>query len=294
MNPQFPIYIVSKGRADSRLTARYLQAMGVPFRIVVEASEYAAYKAVIADVLVLDTAYQRDYDTCDRLGEHLGKGSGPARNFAWDHAVASGAAWHWCMDDNIKGFFRFHRNLKTPASDGTVLRCMEDFALRYANVAMAGPNYFMFAPRKVGRIAPFTLNTRIYSCNLIRCDAPFRWRGRYNEDTDLSVRMLKAQWCTILFNAFLQYKMPTQTMRGGNTDTIYRDGTARKSQMIVDLHPDVARLAWRFGRAHHYVDYGGFTQRLILREGIKLERGSDDYGMVLETDQDWYSRTAAR
>ncbi len=79
----------------------------------------------------------------------------------------------------------------------------KDFVLRYENIAMAGPNYFMFAPRK-RKHPPFSLNTRIYSCNLIRNDLPFRWRARYNEDTDLSLRMLKAGWCTVLFYVFLK------------------------------------------------------------------------------------------
>jgi hypothetical protein len=35
--PQFPIYIVSKGRHDTRLTARALDRLAVPFKIVVEA-----------------------------------------------------------------------------------------------------------------------------------------------------------------------------------------------------------------------------------------------------------------
>ena len=73
----------------------------------------------------------------------------------------------------------------------------------------------MFANRKENHASPFTLNTRIYSCNLIKNSVRFRWRGRYNEDTDLSLRMLKAGLCTDLFNAFLQDKETTLTMRGG-------------------------------------------------------------------------------
>lgn len=33
---------------------------------------------------------------------------------------------------------------------------------------------------------------RAFPCILIQNDIPFRWRGRYNEDTDLSLRALKA------------------------------------------------------------------------------------------------------
>jgi hypothetical protein len=293
VNPQFPIYIVSKGRYESRLTSKTLEMMHVPYRIVVEEAEFERYAAVIdrRKILVLDPAYQRDYDSFSEdpeLGGGKGTGSGPARNFAWEHSLSLGAERHWVMDDNIQYFFRLNQNLKVPVSDGTIFRCMEDFVLRYRNVAMAGPNYFMFASRK-SKMPPFILNTRIYSCNLIRNDVPFRWRGRYNEDTDLSLRMLKAGWCTVLFNAFLQGKTRTLALKGGNTDTIYQGGTLAKSKMIVAMHPDVARLKWRFGRHHHYVDYRPFkAQGLVRHDDAPPRRDEvDDYGMTLRVGEDF-------
>jgi hypothetical protein len=139
----------------------------------------------------------------------------------------------------------------------------------------------MFAPRKK-KHGVFVANTRIYSCNLIRTTLPHRWRARYNEDTDLSLRLLKDGFCTILFNAFLQYKMPTLTMKGGNTDSIYVGGTLAKSQMIARLHPDVARVVWKFRRVHHHVDYSPFrTNKLIRRPDLVVPEGVDEYGMKL-------------
>lgn len=282
MNPQFPIYIPSKGRSDSCITMRHLDEMGVDYKVIVERQEFPAYSGAInpSKLLILDPVYQRDFDPCMKLAPGQSPGSGPARNFAWDHAEASGAKFHWVVDDNIRGFFRLNRNLKVPVSDGTILRCMEDFVLRYRNIAMAGPNYFMFASRKA-KAAPVCFNTRIYSCNLIRTDAPFRWRGRYNEDTDLSLRMLKAGWCTVLFNAFLQYKLPTQSVKGGNTEAFYAtEGTLPKSRMIARLHPDVARVVWKFGRWHHQVDYRPFAGNKLLRKvGVEIREDVDDYGM---------------
>ncbi len=283
-DPQFPLFIPSKSRSESRLTVKALQEMRVPFRVVVEESQYAAYAAAIpkSHLLVLDPAYQRAYDTCDNLGDTKSKGPGPARNFIWDVAVAEGHEWHWVMDDNIRKFYRLVENRKIPVGDGTCFRAMEDFCLRFTNVAMAGPNYFMFAPRKT-KVPPVVFNTRIYSCNLIRNDVPFRWRGRYNEDTDLSLRMLKAGWCTVQFNSFLQHKMRTQDVPGGNTEAFYADeGTTAKSRMQVALHPDVSRLTWRFGRVHHYVDYRPFRRnKLVLKPGIEIAEGVDEYGMQL-------------
>lgn len=287
--PKHPIYIVSKGRWDSRLTSKALHKLGVEHFIVVERAEFDRYAAAIdpsATLLVLDPQYQVDYDACDDLGMTKGKGPGPARNFAWDHSINDlGAAWHWVMDDNIDGFYRLTKNLKTPVADGTILRAMEDFCERYSNVGMAGPNYFMFASRKT-KMPPLVFNTRIYSCNLIRNDVPYRWRGRYNEDTDISLRMLKDGLSTVQFNAFLQMKLTTQTLGGGNTAEFYaKEGTRPKSEMQVKLHPDVSRIVWKWGRWHHHVDYSGFRRiRPIARPGVVIPAGVNDYGMYLHVD----------
>jgi hypothetical protein len=285
VTPRYPLYIVSKGRADSRVTARCLDRMGVAFSIIVEQQEADAYRAVIdpARVLVLDPAYQRTYDTCDALGDTKSRGPGPARNFAWDHAISRGASSHWVMDDNIQNFYRLNRNTKIQVRSGTGFWAMEEFADRYLNIAMAGPRYEFFAPRKAAMPA-LNLNTRIYSCNLIRNHLPFRWRGRYNEDTDLSLRCLKAGWVTVEFNAFLQKKMRTQMIGGGCTAEFYaKEGTGPKSRLLVQMHPDVTQLVYRFGRIHHHVDYRPFrSNALVRRPGLTVTPDADEFGMALQ------------
>ena len=285
-NPKYPIYIVSKGRWESRLTSKTLELMNVPYFIVVEKKEYKKYANVIdkKKILVLDKKYQDNYDTCDDLKEkNKSKGPGPARNFAWDHSIHNGFDWHWVMDDNLRDFYRLDKNIKFRMRSGVCFVVMEDFCLRYSNILMAGPNYEMFVPRKEKK-PPFIINTRIYSCNLIKNSTPFRWRGRYNEDTDLSLRILKMGLCTVQFNAFLQDKMPTQKMIGGNSKEFYNnEGTLNKSKMQVKLHPDVSKLAWKFNRWHHHVNYKLFERnKLKLKPGIKVKQGINNYGMELQ------------
>ena len=299
-SPQFPLYIPSKSRSEYMITSKVLTELGVPHYIVVEPIQVNDYeKAVremklLATILPLDISYKDTYELCDDLGQTRSTGPGPARNFAWDHAIAHGHKWHWVMDDNISSFRRLNKNEKVKSISPSIFRAMEDFCLRYKNIAMAGPNYFMFASAR-NKMKPFCTNTRIYSCNLIRNNVPFRWRGRYNEDTILSLDMLKAGWCTVQFNAFLQYKMPTQTVKGGNTEEFYHregkvekgakyadTGTLAKSQMMVKVHPDVSKVVWRFSRIHHHVDYSVFKhQKLIRKEDIEIPKGTNDYGMKL-------------
>jgi hypothetical protein len=258
--------------------------MNVPYKIVVEDQEFNDYASVIdrSKIVVLDKAYQRDYDTFWRFPDGVSKGSGPARNFVWDHSISSGAEWHWIMDDNINGFVRLNDNRKIKVKDGTIFRIMEDFVLRYKNVSMAGPNYRFFVNNYSN--PPIIINSRIYSCILIRNSAPFRWRGRYNEDVDLSIRMLKAGFCTIQFNAFLQNKMATQSMKGGNTAAFYAaEGTLPKSKMLVEMHPDVTKLVKRYGRWHHHVDYSYFKDhnKLIRDPSVIVQPGTNNYGLEL-------------
>jgi len=219
--PQWPIFIPSKGRWETRVTARHLDALRVPYYLVVEPQEYDRYAAHIAPEKILTLPFS-----------NLGQGSIPARNWIWDKAIelvgANGK--HWCLDDNLRGFYRLNRNTKIPAFDGTPLRVCEDFVDRYENIALAGLQYDFFCSRKEGW-PPFYLNTRVYSCILIRNDLPYRWRGRYNEDTDLSVRALKDGWCTILLNTFLAKKIATMRMKGGNTDALYAGARAQAATL---------------------------------------------------------------
>lgn len=283
MQPRFPLYIPSKSRAETATTPRFLDSINVPYRLVVEEQQYEEYAQFFPaeKLLILDKTFQDNYNTFDDLGNTKSKGPGAARNFIWEHSIAEGHDWHWVMDDNITLFARLHKNQRIPVGDGTIFHAMEDFVLRYENIAMAGPQYWMFAPSR-SKLPPFVVGTRIYSCNLIRNDVPFRWRGRYNEDTDLSLVMLKAGWQTVQFNAFLQYKLTTQTLGGGNTEAFYAgEGTLPKSQMLVDMHPDVAKLVWKFGRWHHHVNYNPYKDIPLIKKKEFVEPTENPYKFKL-------------
>lgn len=286
------------------MTSKSLTRMGVQHYVIVEPDQVDDYNNAIkemqltATVLPLDMNYKTDYELCDNLGQTRSTGPGPARNFAWQHSIDNGFDWHWVMDDNIRSFRRLNYNEKVKCESPSFWNVMEDFVLRYNNVAMAGPNYYMFAPARTKQ-PPFMINTRIYSCNLIRNDVSFRWRGRYNEDTIISLDMLKAGWTTIQFNAFLQEKMNTQVIKGGNTEEFYHKegekeygkkyadlGTLAKSQMLVDVHPDLCRVVHKFGRIHHTVNYSVFKkQRLIKKANIDIKKGINNYNMSLKAKE---------
>ena len=274
MNPRFPIYVISKGRWERRQTVKTLERMGVPYRIVVEPTEYEKYAEVIdpSKILTLPSNFSE-----------LNQGGIPVRNWVWEHSISEGHEWHWILDDNIENIFRFNKNMKIPCLTPTPFYVVEDFVLRYENISQAGMNYDIFCPAHEARPA-VRFNIRVYSCILIRNDTPYRWRGRYNEDTDLSLRMLKDGWVTVLFNAFLIRKRATQTQGGGNTDTIYNTGDERMefAQSLVDQHPDVVRVTRKFGRWHHQVNYKPFAGNALVRKsGVVIPQGNNEYDMKL-------------
>ena len=282
MNPRYPIYIVSKGRWKNGLTTKALNKMGITHFIVVEGDEYDSYKKhTSAELLMLPNSYLYEYDTCDDLGDSKSKGPGAARNFCLEHSKANGFKRHWVLDDNLDAFHYLNRNEKYEVECASTFVAAEDFVDRYSNVPVSGFNYYSFC-KITDAVPPFVLNTRIYSCLLIENSMPYRWRGRYNEDTDLSLRILKDGLCTIQFNAFLCGKVTTQRMKGGNTKEFYaEEGTKPKSQMLADLHPDVAKVAWRFNRWHHHVDYRPFKQNKLIKIDFKEYSKVNNYGLKL-------------
>lgn len=288
INPKYPVYIISKGRWKSRMTARSLEEDGIPYKIVVEQQEYEEYAKVIDSkkILILPQSFIKvETDKFDK------RSSIPARNFVWSHAVKSGAKKHWILDDNIGGFYRWNRNHRWKIHSGVLLKLIEDYTGRFKNILQSGMNYRMFYPSRQPR-PPITFNTRIYSCMLNdhRIDKlvdSIRWKNmNYNEDTDLSLRILKKGYATALFNAFLCGKAATLTVAGGNTDNLYKKGDTntikQKAEALIKEHPDVAKVVEKYKRGfHHYVDYTSFKDNDLGYTNPKIYKGVKDYNMKL-------------
>jgi hypothetical protein len=272
--PRYPIYVPSKGRWESGLTAKFLLRDRVPFKLVVEPQEADDYSRAFGaeNVLVLPFS-------------NLGQGVIPARNWIWDHARASGAERHWQFDDNIRRIERIYGDRgKIRCAAGPAVSVVEDFVDRYENVALAGLNYSTFAfPQR----PPFSVNCHVYSAMLIGNDLPNRWRGPYNEDTDLCFQLLADGWCTVLVNAFVINKMATMKMKGGNTDEMYAgDGRLKMAKELERRWPRVATTKRRYGRPHHHArtNWTKFDTPLKLKQGLDLaSMKPNEYGLRLAT-----------
>lgn len=275
MNPRYPVYVISKGRAGTPLTARFLLRDEVPFKLVIEPQERDAYAAALPEADLLVTPFS-----------NLGQGGIPVRNFVWDHALASGHARHWILDDNIHYVMRRYKAQRVYVHSGIAMAVMEQFVDRYENIAIAGPNYAMFAPDRL-KLPPFHLNAHVYSFLLIKNDLPNRWRGRYNEDTDLCLQVLADGWCTVQMNAFVADKMWTMQMKGGNTDDLYKDdGRLKMARSLERQWPGVVTTIRRYQRPQHNVkdQWKRFDTPLKRRTDIDWNAlpPVDEHGMVLK------------
>jgi len=282
MQNKYPVYIISKGRADYMYTSRSLNEMGVEHTIAVEPHDVEPYEKAFehfgittAKLLVLPF-------------QNHGMGSGPARNACWEDSIENGHKRHWILDDNIQDFYRLHMNTRYRVKTPAYFRVMEDFVDRYKNVRLAGPRYRFFCASDQ-KYPAFIKNTHIMSTILIDNSLDIRWRSKYNEDIDLSLRVLKDDDCTILFNAFLQGKCATQTVGGGNTEEVYNadkmdyeDTTKEKTMVLYNLHPDVVRVVKRYGRWHHDVNYDQFQiNKLQFVDDFEMPKSSNNYGLKL-------------
>jgi len=262
MKNKYPIYIVSKGRWENPLTARFFIKDNVDFKIVIEPQEYENYASVIPEKYLLKTDFS-----------NLGVGSYPARNFAWEDAIKNGHERYWCFDDNINKLRQIYNGKRLEVDSLKAICALEEFTDRYVNIGITGFNYTTFAPPQTVRKA-FYMNCHVYSAMLIKTNVPFRWRLKYNEDVDLCLLFLDNNYCTILTNAFTCDKTSTTAkMKGGNQTELYcnnaHEKKVLKARSLEELWPQYAETTWRFNRPHHKVDWKKhFKNPLIRRTDI--------------------------
>lgn len=272
MKNKYPIYIPTKGRFESRKTVKALLEMGADFRVVIEPQELQLYSTILNENQIIVLPYSKPNESSQLV---------TTRNWIKEHSILEGHQRHWQLDDNIKAFYRMNNNKRNKVLSPIIFKCVEDFVDRYTNIAMAGINYMNYAIPD-GR-PPYFLNSRVYSMSLVNNELPYKWRGIYNDDTDICLRMLKDGYCTINFNAFSGDKDATMVTKGGNTP-IYTTGDLRSNfvDSLIEQHSDVVKKVWRFERWHHEVNYKSFEKnKLIRKENLILENKINNYGMKL-------------
>ena len=181
------------------------------------------------------------------------------------------------MDDNLSGFHRLHHNNKLPVLSGVYFNMIEDFMDKYHNLYITGLGYSSDNPEIDKSRKSVITNSKVYSCILIRNDLDQvldeKWRGKYNEDVDLVLRVLKKGLPTVGFQSFTCKKEKTGGMTGGNTE-IYKgseknkfEGFQKKLDSLIEQHPDVVTQTNERhidNRPHHKVVYKQFKDNKLI------------------------------
>ena len=272
---KYPVYVLSKGRADCCKTAKCFTEDRLKFYLVVEPQEYEQYRKNFpnAEILVLPEG-------------HYGKGAITTRNWIWSHSIENGYDRHWEFDDNIRIVGRLNKGKRIRCNAYYALSAIEEFNDRYENLHICGMNYQMFVLNTTTK--PFYYNCHAYSGLLIQNNIPYRWRLRYNADTDLCLQVLHDGNCIINFNAFFIDKTTTMKMKGGNTDRYKGDGRWKMARVLEEVWPQYVTVTWKFGRPQHQVNWKKHfgNNQLIRRKDIDwnkiAKKGNNDYGMTLK------------
>jgi len=229
----YPVYIISKGRAYNPLTARLFENSNIDYFIAVEPQEKDEYIKALGEKRVIELPFS-----------NLGLGSYPARNFCWEHSKQRGHKYHWLFDDNIQCWKKWINGKRKSIDDlKPAFQYVENYAKK-TNIDILGfeePNFVVKPPKK-----PFKHNCHVYSAMLIKNELPYRWRLKYNEDIDLNLQVLHNGGTTASCIYYMADKVSTSAkMKGGNQTELYQGNKAEKNllkaKMIEKVWPQYAK-----------------------------------------------------
>jgi len=266
---EYPIFIISKGRYfrnkkyQPPKTAQYLEMINLDYKIIVEPEELEMYAKSISKSKIITLP-----------DEYLNKNQGsiPARNFVHHYNIDKENIAYWILDDNINDYYWVDQNERYKVRDAFAFKFVEDLMNNYENVYLAGHQYKMFCPPTDYRNI-IQHNGRVFSSILIRTDIPSLnddadiWRGKYNEDVDLSLRILKQGLPTILSIVLTADKDRTGGS-GGNEEIYTSDSNHsgnQKSNSLLEHHSDAIDIITRYNRTHHKIKTELFENNKYIR-----------------------------
>jgi len=297
---KYRIFVISYKRHNDKdgKTCCWLEKMGIPYTVVVEEDQQQEYQSW------LDTKNGFGRVMCmpklwkEYQNERGNFGSIPVRNFIhrWNiiqkkqKNKCDRKNKYWLLDDNIGGYKWVDLYTKVDCNSPLVFRMIEDWSDNIKNMYLCGHQYSSFVP-EIDMKQKVLYGTRVFSSMLIDCNLPPLneeddiWRGKYNEDVDLSVRLLSQGFPTANFCNITSCKSSTGSCKGGNTDEIYSEdagdkrGGKIKTDEIIKRWPEYVRECVRFGRPHHDIKNEWIT---------KWKKNNLDYEEIVCEEYDIY------
>jgi len=199
--PKYPIYIPSKGRAETKATAANFEENNIPYTFSIEKEDEEKYRKAFpnAEFIILEKSNQ---------------GNPYSRNTIKEHALKNGHKYHWHIDDDIKKM-AYYLDGKNNYFDNFAqcLSIIEAVCDKYENIGAASPRSSAFSRTEKSIIG---FNKNIYCVMLLKNDNDIWFRPDVLEDKDMSMQILANGECTVLFNRLLMFNPSTGTNSGGH------------------------------------------------------------------------------
>ena len=205
---KYPIYIPSHSRADACKSALACEELGLDFTIVVEPSQYKAYRKNFHK------------DNIQMLA-HDGMGIAYKRNKIIKMAKSGGHKAHWQIDDKVGKFYR--RNSENKIVEVPIVKlitALEKEFDRYEDLAVIGPGITAFARKFTN---DYSYSTFPYSCWLQRTENMPKFRPETLDDADYAMQLNLRGECVMRSNIYLRNTCTAGKTKGGNSVKSKRD-----------------------------------------------------------------------
>jgi hypothetical protein len=239
MKTKYPIFILSKGRADKNLAKTFGLLMQEPdyeFTIVVEPQDQEAYTKMFFPNGQISIFVLKQNDM----------GIPFARQSLLEYCRSVGIEKYWQLDDNMTAFIeRKEDKTKVKVSPQYALSKVEEIADSYKDIKVAGLNYEVTAHWAT---EPYTFNKGVYCAVLTSTDTGIDYDLDIEiEDLNFVLKHLKAGYNTLLSNNYVMVKPKTGATPGGNRMGLYssKEHYENAIKMLHEKHPDCTRFHTR-------------------------------------------------
>ena len=208
--PKYDICILSLGRYETNYTHNLLCDMNIYHYLFVEDKEFSLYQNKI-------NSFMCKLINCGSNPSELQLGSSPMRNYILNYFYEKGEKRIWMLDDNIQKYQRMNNGQKIENYDKNVFTSIEHIGICSHNVGTT--------VKSDGQRSIIIENGKHYSSMLLLTTPEFRFSWKYNEDIGISIDYILSGKLNLCFNHMLFIKNTSGKDKGGNTNTIYQDGS---------------------------------------------------------------------
>lgn len=243
---QYPISILSYGRYNENKTSKYLVECKIKHYIFVEECEYDLYMNNYYNKLNEEDKYLVNIINTHKDFHLYNLGGSPVRNYILDYWLNEGYDRVWMLDDNIKYYNRYNKGVKNKIYSDLIFSSIENYINEYDNVGICSHNLNGFITTGNSR-SVIVLNEKHYSSLLLLTDKQFRFKHKYNEDVLISIDYIISGKINFCFNHILFEKNTSGKDTGGNTNTIYMNGTNEGYKRKYDYLYEELKKMYQYG-----------------------------------------------